>query len=81
MDRDPHSLSGGYKRRLALANQLVSLVININKDTDKHMMAHHQYAFIRFQSYVVGYSFGTKSLILVNWPECSGTNPRFIDIG
>lgn len=26
LDKDPHSLSGGYKRRLALAIQLVNLV-------------------------------------------------------
>lgn len=25
LDKDPHSLSGGYKRRLALAIQLVNL--------------------------------------------------------
>lgn len=29
MDKDPHSLSGGYKRRLALAIQLVSLFLSL----------------------------------------------------
>lgn len=36
MDKNPHSLSGGYKRRLALAIQLVRIVANI-KDPDADM--------------------------------------------
>ncbi|XP_022134481.1 ABC transporter I family member 11, chloroplastic isoform X2 [Momordica charantia] len=30
LDKDPHSLSGGYKRRLALAIQLVNLINKLN---------------------------------------------------
>lgn len=59
MDKDPHSLSGGYKRRLALAIQLVSI---------SHLWKTGSACWLLYvHSYKHAYAYLCDKILLIFW--------------